>query len=399
MKPPLYMVVAGETSGDTLAAELVGALRQEYARRLSGTTPGHQPLQTGLAPRFFGAGGPRMAAAGVHLEIDMTAHAVIGLAEALKKLLDFRRLFHQLLAAATQQTPDALLCVDFSGFNRRFAHAVRRRAGKGVFRDWNPKIIQFVSPQVWASRPGRARLMAEDFNLLLSIFPFEPGWYAQHAPKLKVVYVGHPIVDRHLHAPVSKAESTSAPHVVLLPGSRTGELKRHLPVVYDAAQLIRVRKPATRFTLVLPDSKLAAQARAAGLPSFIDLRIGELSQTLATADLAIASTGTVTLECAWFRVPTIALYKTSWSTYQIAKRIITVKYLAMPNLLADAPVFPEFIQNDADGEKIGAAASDLLENKARRQEIRRDLDRIANSLGEPGAVRRAAEAILTLQGY
>jgi lipid-A-disaccharide synthase len=206
-------------------------------------------------------------------------------------------------------------------------------------------------------------------------------------------------VDRHLHAPVSKAESTSAPHVVLLPGSRTGELKRHLPVVYDAAQLIRVRKPATQFTLVLPDSKLAAQARAAGLPSFIDLRIGELSQTLATADLAIASTGTVTLECAWFRVPTIALYKTSWSTYQIARRIITVKYLAMPNLLADAPVFPEFIQTDADGEKIGAAASALLDDKARRQEIRRDLERIATGLGKPGAVHRAAEAILTLQGY
>ncbi|MPN23581.1 Lipid-A-disaccharide synthase [bioreactor metagenome] len=234
---------------------------------------------------------------------------------------------------------------------------------------------------------------------MLSIFPFEPEWYAQHAPKLKVVYVGHPIVDRHLHAPVSTAESTSAPHVVLLPGSRTGELKRHLPVVYDAAQLIRARKPGARFTLVLPDAGLAAQARGAGLPPFIDLRIGELSQTLATADLAIASTGTVTLECAWFRVPTIALYKTSWSTYQIAKRIITVKYLAMPNLLADAPVFPEFIQSDADGEKIGAAASDLLDNRARRQQIRGELERIAASLGKPGAVHRAAEAILNLQGH
>ena len=397
MKPPLYMVVAGETSGDTLAAELVNALRQEHAARFSDTTPGHQPLQTGLQPRFIGAGGPSMAAAGVHLEIDMTAHAVIGLAEALKKLLDFRRLFHQLLSVALQNTPDTLVCVDFSGFNRRFAHAVRRRASQGVFRNWNPRIVQFVSPQVWASRPGRARLMARDFDLLLSIFPFEPDWYSKHAPGLKVVYVGHPIVDRHLNAPISTASNSSAPHIVLLPGSRTGELKRHLPVVYGAAELIRARKPSAQFTLVLPDEKLATQARAAGLKAFINLQIGELPRALASADLAIASTGTVTLECAWFRVPTIALYKTSWSTYQIAKRIITVNYLAMPNLLANAPVFPELVQNDADAIKVSAAALELLDNHARRKKIREDLDRIAASLGKPGAVGRAAEAILSLR--
>ncbi len=391
------MVVAGETSGDTLAAELVNALRQEHAARFSDTTPGHQPLQTGLQPRFIGAGGPSMAAAGVRLEIDMTAHAVIGLAEALKKLLDFRRLFHQLLSVALQNTPDTLVCVDFSGFNRRFAHAVRRRASQSVFRNWNPRIVQFVSPQVWASRPGRARLMARDFDLLLSIFPFEPDWYAKHAPRLKVVYVGHPIVDRHLNAPISTASNSSAPHIVLLPGSRTGELKRHLPVVYGAAELIRARKPSARFTLVLPDEKLATQARAAGLKAFINLQIGELPRALASADLAIASTGTVTLECAWFRVPTIALYKTSWSTYQIAKRIITVNYLAMPNLLANAPVFPELVQNDADAIKVSAAALELLDNHARRKKIREDLDRIAASLGKPGAVGRAAEAILSLR--
>ncbi|MCX6916332.1 MAG: hypothetical protein NT167_25365, partial [Verrucomicrobia bacterium] len=173
MRPKSFMLIAGEASGDVLAAELVRALRQEFSETEAIPTQDYQPLHASLEPRFFGAGGPRMAAEGVDLALDMTAHAVIGLTEVLKHYLKFRRLFHQLFELALQRQPDAIVCVDFSGFNRRFAHAVRQyaRAHTGWFHDWNPRIIQYVSPQVWASREGRVFQMARDYDLVLSIFP------------------------------------------------------------------------------------------------------------------------------------------------------------------------------------------------------------------------------------
>ncbi|MEY2427549.1 MAG: lipid-A-disaccharide synthase, partial [Verrucomicrobiota bacterium] len=181
MKPKTFMLIAGETSGDMLAAELVQALREEVLEGDSATTTDYQPLYSTLEPRFFGAGGPRMAAAGAELAFDMTEHSVIGLWEAVKNYPKFRRLFHQLRTLAIQREPDAIVCVDFSGFNLRFAHAIKQyaRSRSGWFHDWDPKIIQYVSPQVWASRESRAYRLAQDCDLLLSTFPFEKRWYAK----------------------------------------------------------------------------------------------------------------------------------------------------------------------------------------------------------------------------
>src|SRR5262249_7126933 len=129
----------------------------------------------------------------------MTAHAVVGLIEVLKNYGKFRSFRDQLVQMAIERQPDAIICVDFSGFNRRFAHSIKQyvRARRGPFNNWDPLLIQYVSPQVWASREGRARQMAEDFDLLLSIFPFEKEWYAKRASRLKVEYVGHPMLDRY----------------------------------------------------------------------------------------------------------------------------------------------------------------------------------------------------------
>src|SRR6185436_15610218 len=198
MKPKSFMLIAGEASGDMLGAELVTALREECALIGTGPLSDFQPLFGGLAPRFFGAGGPRMAEAGVELATDLTEHAVVGLIEVIKHYRTFKRLFEQLLRLALERQPDAIICVDFSGFNRRFARAVKAHvsARAGVFNNWNPKIIQYVSPQVWASRPGRARQLERDVDLLLTIFPFEKAWYAGHAPKLRLEFVGHPVIDR-----------------------------------------------------------------------------------------------------------------------------------------------------------------------------------------------------------
>ena len=376
------MLIAGEASGDMLATELVNALRAASPSSLE----------------FFGAGGPIMSEAGVELAVDMTAHSVIGLIEALKSYPRFKKLFHQLLQLAIERRPDVIVCVDFSGFNRRFAHAVREyiRNNQNSVGDWKPKIVQFVSPQVWASRPSRAEKMARDIDLLLCIFPFEKDWYAKRVPNLRVEFIGHPMVDRHgVQSSMSKVQSEK-PLVLLLPGSRVAELKRHLPAMLEAAKQISA-KQSVQFKMVLPDEKLKQLANGmSALRPNLEIQIGELAESLSQATLAIASTGTVTMECAYFGVPTIALYKTSWSTYQIAKRIIQVKFLAMPNLLANEMVFPEFIQNEATPENISHEAIELLNNSGRRAEIKVKLAKIIESLGGPGASERAAKAILNL---
>jgi lipid-A-disaccharide synthase len=397
MKPKTFMLIAGEASGDLLAAELVSALHSQLPDT-----------------KFFGAGGPKMAAAGVELAFDMTQHAVIGMSEALKNYFTFRRLFNQLLALAIERKPDAIIGVDFGAFNLRFGHAIKNYV-RNHPGDWNPKIVQFVSPQVWASRPRRANLLAADYDLLLSIFPFEKDWYAQRVPKLRVEFVGHPMMERFTNArplecgdvsPLSiarhvaqcqSADASAHSKILLLPGSRPAELRRHLPVMLGALKLIQEKLPVSRAKMVLPNNALKTIATSLSmLPPAVEIQIGELSKALAEADVAMASTGTVTMECAFFGVPTVTLYKTSWLTYQIGKRIVTVKSLTMPNLLANEAVFPEFVQNAATPKNISRAALELLQNEPRRAQIKKRLAEIVSQLGDSGASQRAAAAILSL---
>jgi lipid-A-disaccharide synthase len=373
MTPRTIMVVAGDPSGDALAADLVRALATMLP-----------------SARFIGAGGPRMAEAGVANSFDLTADAVIGVSDVLQKLARFIRHKRELAELAREQKPELVILVDFEFFNRFLARAIRREASSG----WQPRIVKYVSPQVWASRPGRAAKMARDFDLLLCLFPFEKDWYARHVPEFRVEFVGHPMFDRY-PAPVHKPGQV--PTVLLLPGSRRAELKRHLPVILGAARLIAA-KQVVKFKLVAPSEEMAALVRTFpfGSGPEIEIQVGHLEEALSEATVAIASTGTVTLECADFGVPTVALYKTSLWTYLIARQLVTVNYLSMPNILADEPLFPEFIQQQATAANLAGAALELLGNPARRAEIQAKLARVISTLGGPGAARRAAGTIMTL---
>ncbi|MBL9127809.1 MAG: lipid-A-disaccharide synthase [Verrucomicrobiales bacterium] len=381
------MLIAGEPSGDLLAAELVAALRSRLA------APGQPP------PSFIGAGGSQMAAAGVRLSVDLTDFAIIGLSDVLRNLWRLRRILREMLDLACAERPDAVVCVDYGGFNRRFAAAMRARQPD----DWHPRLVQYVSPQVWASRPSRAKTLARDLDLLVSILPLEKPWYAARHPRLRVDFVGHPILDRHpaalarLATPDSPDAETSTPQVLLLPGSRPSEINHHWPVMIEAARRIHAACPSRWLAVftneVLRDRALAIDA-AAGVP--LETRIGGLAEELARTTLAIAATGTVTLECAVWRVPTLAIYRASWSTYQIARRIIKVRHLAMPNLLANAPVMPELLQDAANPDALAATATRLLRDPAERRCIRQALADVVRQLGQPGAATRAADSILSL---
>jgi lipid-A-disaccharide synthase len=401
MKPKTIMLIAGEPSGDMLGAELVRELRKCLPEREPVASNDAQPLEAGIAPRFFGAGGPLMAAAGVELAVEMTRHSVIGLVGVLIGLPGFKRRFRQLYELAMEKRPDAIVCIDFAGFNRRFAAAVASyvRTHTGPFHDWRPKLIQYVSPQIWASREGRAIQMERDYDLLLSIFPFERELYSKIAPRLRVEFVGNPVVDRItavLPARSAPPESHISPVLLLFPGSRRAEVRRHLPVILSAMRMLKARVTGLRAIMVLPDEVLLAQAKSFGVPPDIEVRCGGLADALRQATLALSKTGTIIMECAAAGVPAVTFYKTSWFEYQGGRLIVKVKYLTMVNILAGEPLFPEFVQADATPGNIAATALRLLEDEPRRKHIHEGMAKVIASLGPPGASRRAAEAIGSL---
>ncbi|HTI73230.1 MAG TPA: lipid-A-disaccharide synthase [Candidatus Limnocylindria bacterium] len=390
MKQVSIMLVAGEASSDQLAAQLAVALRHELGPRC------------GFAPIFFGAGGAKMAEAGVELSLDLVRHAMIGIPspQQVSKFTGFR---DNLLRMALDRCPDVFVGVDSFAFNGSLAAKIHEAAGKrqGRFHNWRPRIVQFVSPQVWASRPGRAKRLERHHDLLLSILPFEKTWYAKHAPKLRVEFVGNPLVDRFAGIDVRSNRAREMPGqlplVLFLAGSRRSELKRHWPILVEAARLIRSQVPV-RFRAVLPNEAMRStlenlfpSGRDAGLD--IERVVGGLSDSLQEATVTLASTGTVTVECAWFGVPTVALYRTNWTTYQIGRRIVTVPFLAMPNLLAGRAVMPEFVQDDATPANVAQAALRFLKDRQRWAQNREELLAVAGTLGEPGACERAARAI------
>ncbi len=384
---PKFMIIAGEASGDTLGAELVKALRAraEFA-----------------AAEFFGAGGPKLAGAGVDLAFDLAQHAVVGIWEVLKNYGKFKGFFEQLLALALERRPEAIILIDYPGFNLRFAKALRERSA-GL--NWRPKIVYYVSPQIWAWHESRVHQIARAVDLMLAIFPFEKKWYAERAPKFRVEFVGHPLIDRYANELAEKNANAQAgartgsegkageQEVLLLPGSRVRELKKHLPAMVEAVRIMRASADAGakfRCRMVMPSESLRELAGSLVGLEGIEVQVGGLAEALQRATVAIASSGTVTMECAYFRVPTVVLYKTSWSTHALGRRFIKVKYLAMPNLLADEVIYPEYIQDAATGEALARAAVEFLNNPARRDEARAKLDGVIASLGGTGASGRAA---------
>jgi len=385
---PKMMLIAGEASGDTLGAELVEAFRTVAISK----NPDCEPWT------FFGAGGAKMEGAGVDLDFDLTEHAVVGIWEVLKNYTKFKRFFDRLLHLALVQKPEVIVLIDYPGFNLRFARTVRNIIRQTASSVWNPKIIFYVSPQIWAWHEKRVYQIARDIDLLLSIFPFEKKWYAERVPDFQVEFVGHPLVDRFRSRNFKTVpESNSKPVIALLPGSRVREIRKHLPVMIGALDQIR-RKCDCVAVLILPNRSLESLARRVlDVSEGIEIQVGGLAEALSRSSIAIASSGTVTMECAYLEVPTVVMYKTSWSTYQLGKRFINVKYIAMPNLLAGEEIFPEFIQGAASHENIASAAMEILSNPQKQLEMKEKLRKVKASLGDPGASRRAAEAILDLK--
>ncbi len=366
--------VAGETSGDNHGAELLRELRRRDAR-----------LQ------FFGRGGPKMrAVAGEKFRDWIDQAAVIGLWEVLKRYRFFRREFHGTLRDIAALRPDAVLLIDYPGFNLRLARELRKRQ-RGL------KIIYYISPQIWAWNQRRVSSMARSMDLMLCIFPFEPHFYAQAG--LRADFVGHPavIASRVEAARCDCSDSERDPQLVaLFPGSRGREVKKILPVMLDAAHQLLRSHPRLHFEIAAASESLRRVIESiVGADDRFVVNVGRGRELMERASAAMVASGTATLEAALAQLPFVLVYRVAWLTYLAARLVVKVRWLGMPNVLANHEIVPEFIQHKARPGAIARAVARLLDDAGARGAMLQAFATVRAQLSADAAEADAADAILT----
>jgi lipid-A-disaccharide synthase len=360
----LYLV-AGEASGDARGAELMRALREKRPDI-----------------EFLGAGGPQMRALAGGEFFDWAHEAVVGLWDVLKKYGYFRAQFDRMLDEIDRVRPDALVLIDYPGFNHRLAKAARARRPE-------MKIIDYISPQVWAWNRGRIPRMAHYLDLMLCIFPFEKPLY--EASGLATEFVGHPMLDSLAAERLAVPRETDL--VALLPGSHGKEVRRIFPVMLDAARVMRQQRPDLRFSAAAASEAVAAEMRSLG-GDLCEVRVGTAHELMQRAITGLVCSGTATLESAYFGMPMVILYKVAWLTWVVGKQLVHVPFLGMPNVLAGREIAREFLQDNAQPGPIAHAALALVNDAETRAAQQKELEAVIAQLGEPGAGSRAAECIL-----
>lgn len=374
---PHVMISAGEASGDLHAAQVVRAL----GRRLPGL-------------RCSGLGGPAMAGAGVELVHRMEDLAVMGFSEVLSKLGVIRSRLKSLKRHMAEQRPDLLILVDFPDFNLRLARAANRL---GI------PVLYFIGPQVWAWRAKRARKVQALVDRLAVVFAFEVDAWYHLAPDLKVRFVGHPVVDE-LPERYDQGQPLPIPEaaevVGILPGSRGGEIRRMLPMLLQAASLIHGRRPGLHFVLpVAPGlDRGELEPYLEHAPPGLTIVKGQAGRVMRRARLLLAASGTVTLEAALVGTPMVVVYRTGWFNYLVAKSLVKLDYISLPNLVAGRQVVPELIQGRATPQAVAAEGMALLENEENYQRAVDDLAEVRRLVGGPGAGDRVAEMAQELMG-
>ena len=371
------MLAAGEASGDMYAAELVTALR----RRMPGL-------------EAIGLGGAQSRAAGMETIVDMDRVSVMGLVEVIRHYPDLRRAMNEMVAALDERRPDLLILVDFQEFNQRLARAARAR---GI------PVLFFVAPQVWAWRPGRARHFGRIADHLAVLFDFEQPLFERHG--LPTTHVGHPLIDLiDREAPtreVARDElglEQDTPVVGLLPGSRHGEIERLLPIFLAAAERLLATDASRRFLLPRAGSleaewlerQIAAASPSDALYRALRVLDGGSRTVMAASDALLVASGTASLEAALIGTPMVIAYRTNALTHAIARRLVRIEHIGLPNIVLGREAVPERIQHDATPARLAADMEALL-NPAGAAAQRADLAEIRERLGAGGALDRLAD--------
>ncbi len=387
-KPPRILVVAGEASGDDHAARLVAAIREFCPHA-----------------EFLGVGGEEMRAQGVRILTPASELAVVGLMEVVGHLPAIWKALRNIGRVLKTARPDLVILVDFPDFNFWVARLAKY---------YRVPVLYYISPQVWAWRTYRVRTLARLTDRLVVIFPFEADFY--RAQGVSVDYVGHPfretlppLTDRRVFL-LGHNLDAEALTIALLPGSRAGEIERHLPTMLKAASLIHRSIPQTQFILPLASTAPAGlvQSMVSGedgvgagfkpAPTGLQLKIitGQAYQALGAAHAAVVASGTATVEAALAGAPTVIVYRVSPLTFAVARRLVRVEHMGMANLLAGERVFPELLQDDFTPERLAHEVLSLIRDPGRIKAVRRGLATVIRRLGGPGASARAARVAVEL---
>lgn len=352
---PVFGIVAGEASGDTLGAGLIRALKARYPNA-----------------RFVGIAGPQMIAEGAETLVPMERLSVMGLVEVLGRLRELFGIRDQLIARLRELKIDAWIGIDAPDFNLRIAAALKQ--------DGIPT-IHYVSPSVWAWRQGRVKGIRASVDLMLCLLPFEKAFYDQHA--VRAVFVGHPLADSlplipaHDEARTALALPDGQRVVALLPGSRRGEVASLLPLLLETAARLHRQQPALRFLVpaingdrrVQIDAMLAADGGTLPVTVHDDrLGPGVGRLVMSAADVVIMASGTATLEAMLLKRPMVVAYRLHWLTWLIARLLVRIPFVSLPNLLAGRAVVPELLQHQATPENLAQATLDWLTQPQRRLE-------------------------------
>lgn len=375
-KPFTVLFSAGESSGDQHAANMFLELRK------------YQPDIQGI-----GMGGAKMAQAGVDIRYDSSNIAVIGLVEVIKHYGEIRRALKLMQKIISDARPDLLVCVDYKEFNFKLARYAKQC---GI------KVLFYVSPQVWAWRPGRVKKYGEVIDMMAVIFPFETAYY--EAENVPVRYVGHPSVDK-VHAQRSREEDLARfgldqgqTVIGILPGSRANEIKRMLPVMLEAAEKIQADKPEIRFLLPQADSISDALLEEYLRQSPVNIMMvkNQPYDVIQCCDAVMTTSGTATLEIALLNVPMVITYKLSPLTYVFGRWLVNTPFIGLPNIIADKGIIKEFIQHEATSENLAAEVNRILTDEAYADTMRGNLAQVKARLGTGGGSRNMAELAWTM---
>jgi lipid-A-disaccharide synthase len=364
-------IIAGEISGDTHAA---GLLREMKA------------LEPDL--QVSGLGGRQMReVAGQGIEDWVEKAGVVGLWEVLKIYRYFKEKKLAVEAQILAELPEAVILVDYPGFNLRVAKSLRAAGYAG-------KILYYISPQVWAWKKGRVKVMAKVLDLMICIFPFEKAFYEQSG--LRTEFCGHPMVDRVQTLRRDWKRETGL--VGWFPGSRLNEVRRLFPIMVQASQAIRLAVPEARFAVSAANETLAGHMRtmadALGVPEAKRwIEVGTVYDLMQRCEAGAVASGTATLEAACFGLPYTLIYNVSWPTYVVGKLVVRIKHLGIINILAKREVVKELVQHDLTPDTLAQATADLLTQKDRREALQADLASVVATLGSGGAYQRAAQAV------
>ena len=371
------LISAGEASGDIHAAAVTAAIKKIDS-----------------SAEVFGMGGDALRNAGGEVLFDIKDHGVMGFVEVLKKLPDLFKLRDDFEKVMDERKPDCLITVDYPGFNMKLAKLAH---DKGI------PVVSYIAPSAWAWHKSRAKKVAKIVDKVACIFPFEYDVYKEAGAPVE--FVGHPLVDI-VKPKMSQAEAMAFAGkeegkklILLMPGSRLMEIEKMLPTLLEAAKLIKKQLPEVSFVMpragTIPISLLEEKIKASDLE--VKITEGNNYDLFSVADLALATSGTVTLEAALCGLGSVIVYKTNPVTYFIAKLVVNIPHIGLPNIVAAKSVLPELIQNDFTPAKVALEALALLESE-RNAKMKEDLAYVKERLGKPGAVGRVAELVLKIAG-